>query len=417
MKTIYGFYAANRYWPDKEKLNESYKDLTSRLEDAETYLLTDGVELDAQGDVLVAVPMSGACQAKILNDVAKFDSAILYGAYIDGNASEETCDQMIRGNSAPTLMDTWAVLHRNNNKVMLARNLKELKEELNVLEAYNFVKGANVLKIGETEPWVVSNASSTDVYEKRFGINIIKVSQSELADLYNACSKEQGQKYYDYFVNKASSCVEPNDEDLWNASKMAYCLVELMTKYNAKACAIACFNLLKTGTTSCLGVSYINNETDMSVACECDMDSAITMLLMRKLTKSNLWMANPALRSNGLINFSHCTGPINMNCDCNYILRNHHESQIGVSLQIDYPINQTVTSVRMSNEASQISILKGKTIEGERLNCCRTQMYVEYEDLEKYINTALGCHQVFAFEDIRSKIMQLASLFGLSVIM
>lgn len=416
MKTIYGFYAANRYWPDADKLNNAYKDLLSRFPGVEAYLLTDGVELEASGDCLVVVPMSGAVQAKILKDVVKFDKAILYGAYIDSNASEETCDQMIRGNAAPTLMDTWAVLHRTSNNVMIARNVEELNDKLNVLDAYFFVKGANVLKIGETEPWVVSNASSTDVYEKRFGVNIICVKQEELAELYNSCSKEDGKKYYDYFVSNASGCEEPSDEDLWNASKMAYSLVTLMDKYDAKACAIACFNLLKTGTTSCLGVSYLNDCTDKSVSCECDMDSAITMLLLRKLTKSNLWMANPALRSNGLINFSHCTGPIHMNGKCDYILRSHHESQIGVSLQIEYPINQVLTSVRISNEASQITVLKAHSTKGERLNCCRSQVYVDYEDKEKYLNTALGCHQIFAFDDIVQKVKDLANLFGLQVL-
>lgn len=415
MKTIYAFYAANRYWPNKEKLEVAYNDLLSRLDNAETYLLTDEVTLSADGDCLVVIPMSGAVQAKILNDVSRFDKAILYGAYIDDNASLETCDQMLRANAAPTLMDTWAVLHRTSNNVMLARNIKELNEDLNVLEAYFFVKGANVIKIGKTEPWVVSNAKDNKTYEDRFNIKIINVEQQELIDLYNSCSDENGKKYYDYFVNNAKGCKEPSDLDLVNASKMAYCLIELMNKYNAKACAIACFNLLKTGTTSCLGVSYINDCTDMSISCECDMDSAITMLLMKKLTKSNLWMANPALRSNGLINFSHCTGPIHMNGECSYILRNHHESQIGVSLEIEYPENSVLTSVRMSNEASDITILKAKTVKGERLNCCRTQIYVEYEDVDKYLDTALGCHQIFAFDDIESKVKKLSKLFELNI--
>ena len=66
MKTVYAFYAADRYWPDREKLEKAYKDLTARLNPCDSYLLTDGVELEDDGDVLVVVPMSGAVQAKIL---------------------------------------------------------------------------------------------------------------------------------------------------------------------------------------------------------------------------------------------------------------------------------------------------------------------------------------------------------------
>ena len=416
MKTVYAFYAADRYWPEKEKLERAYQDLKTRLNPGDAYLLTDGIELEADGDVLVVVPMSGAVQAKILKDVRRFNKAVLYGSYIDGNGNAETVDQMLRANAAPTLMDTWAVLHRESNNVMIARNQKELEDKLSVLNAYFFVKGAKILKIGQTEPWVVSNAGSISAYEERFGVTIIPVEQSEVEQRYYETTREESRKYHDDFGGNACGCEEPDDEDLWNASRMAAALVSVMEKYEADACAVACFNLLKTGTNTCLGVSFVNNTPDKIAACECDMDSCLTMLLMKKLSRSNLWMANPALRSNGLVNFSHCTGARNMNGNRQYILRSHHESGIGVSLQIDYPLEETVTSVRVSNEARDITIQKGKTVKGERLNCCRTQIYVRYDDFDKYLNTALGCHQVFAFDDIADKVRDLAGLFGLNIL-
>ena len=416
MKAVYAFYAADRYWPDREKLEKAYKDLTGRLNPGEAYLITDGAELNADGDVLVVVPMSGAVQPKILKDAHRFDKTILYGSYIDGNGETDTIDLMLQANAAPTFMDTWAVLHRESNNVMIARNAKELEDKLSVLDAYFFVRNSRILKIGETEPWVVSNAGSVSAYEERFGVTIIPVEQSEVEQRYRETTREEARKYHDDFGGKACGCEEPNDEDLWNASRMAAALVSVMEKYNANACAVACFNLLRTGTNTCLGVSYVNNTTDKIAACECDMDSCLTMLMMKKLSKSNLWMANPALRSNGLVNFSHCTGARNMNGDCRYILRSHHESGIGVSLQIDYPLEETVTSVRISNEARDITIQKGKTVKGERLNCCRTQVYVKYDDFDKYLETALGCHQVFAFDDIADKVKDLAGLFDLRIL-
>ncbi len=416
MKTVYAFYAADRYWPDRENLEKAYNDLTGKLNAGDAYLLTDGVELEATGDVLVVVPMSGAVQARILKDARSFDKVVLYGSYIDGNAETETVDRLLRANAAPTLMDTWAVLHRESNDVMIARNLRELEDKLSVLEAYFFVRGARILKIGETEPWVVSNAGSVSAYEERFGVTIIPVEQREIEQRYYETTREEARKYHDDFGGNACGCEEPDDEDLWNASRMAAALVSVMGKYDADACAIACFNLLKTGTNTCLGVSFVNNTPDKIAACECDMDSCLTMLLMKKLSKSNLWMANPALRSSGLVNFSHCTGARNMNGNCQYILRSHHESGIGVSLQIDYPLEEIVTSVRVSNEAKDITINKGKTVKGERLNCCRTQVYVKYDDIDKYLETSLGCHQVFAFDDVADKVRNLAGLFGLNVL-
>ena len=419
MKTIYAFYAANRYWPDQEKLNLAFQMLTSRMNCAENaYLITDETpDTLPQGDCIVIVPMSGAVQKRILDAADHYRAAILYGAYISGNVSEEVSQEMMRANSAPTLMDTWAVLRRKKPQIMLALNDAELQEKLQLLEAYCHVNGATVLKIGQTEPWVVSNASDTKVYEDRFGVRIISVPQADLESLYLNTTREQAAYYYTWFTSHAQKCVEPTDDDLWNAARMAYALIALMEQYHARAAALACFNLLRTGTTACLGVSYVNNSTDMCVSCEGDMDSAITMLLMKKLTKFPLWMANPGIHPDGTINFSHCTSPVSCTgCPASYLLRNHHESGIGVSLQVSMPENCVITACRISNDVSDMTIHKGISVNGPYETACRTQMYIRFDDFDHYLETALGCHQVFAFEDISKPLHAIANMFGLRVL-
>lgn len=419
MKTIYAFYAANRYWPDRSRLLQAYQELTVRLDCADTaYLITDETEEALpQGDCIVIVPMSGAVQRKILAAADRYQGAILYGAYIGGNVSDSVSQDMMRANAAPTLMDTWAVLHRKNPRVALALNEAQLQEKLNLLDAYCHVHGATVLQIGNTEPWVVSNATSPKAYEDRFGVHIVFVPQEDLEALFLETTREQADYYYHWFTSHAKGCVEPTDEDLWNAARMAYALITLMEKYNARAAALACFNLLRTGTTACLGVSYINNSTDMCVSCEGDVDSAVTMLFMKKLSVNPLWMANPGIHPDGTINFSHCTSPVCCTgCMADYVLRSHHESGIGVSLQVSMPENSVITACRISNEASDITIHTGTSLPGHYETACRTQMYIRFDDFAHYCDTALGCHQVFAFEDIAGKLQAVARMFGLRVL-
>ena len=79
------------------------------------------------------------------------------------------------------------------------------------------------------------------------------------------------------------------------------------------------------------------------------MDSAITMLIMKRLTNDNVWMANPNIQSDGMVNFVHCNAPVRINGeDCKYILINHHESGIGVSTQVELPENIKITVCRIS---------------------------------------------------------------------
>jgi len=419
MKCVYLFFAARRYWPDRDRLTAVYEEVSERIaQDGESRLLTDdGQDTYPEGDCAVLVPMSGAVQKRILQAADTYESCILYGAYVQGNASPAALSSMLYANSAPTLMDTWAVLRRRKRNVMLALSEKDLGLKKEVLEAYTYVRGARILKIGETEPWVISNAASTAAYEERFGIQILPVRQQEIVDIYEKTSDEDAEPYRHFFESGSQRSVEPDEEDLRKAARMAYALDTLLEEYHAEGAAIACFDLLRTGTNMCLGVSYINDCTDRFVSCECDMDSAVTMLLMKKLTRNRLWMANPGLHPDGTVNFSHCTGPIHVKgsaCPC--VLRSHHESGIGVSLQIDYPIGTRVTACRISDNAGKITVQMGTSVEGLYEDCCRTQMYVRFDDFDHYLETALGCHQVFAFEDIEKKVRSLAGLFGLTVL-
>ena len=419
MKTVYLFFAAHRYWQNEDELQAAYAELSALSGDAEHHLITESspdIAIDA--DCAVLIPMSGAIQKRILDTAARYESIILYGAYIRGNASPSVCDQMLRCNTAPALMDTWGVLHRTHARASIVLNPGELAETLTVLEAYHHVTHAALLKIGNTEPWVVSNASDSSVYTQKLGVKIIPVEQSELAECYAGTTEQDALPWIRWFREQSTGCAEPTEADMLNACRMACALVTLLEKYHADGAAIACFDLLKTGTTACLGVSFLNDCTDKVISCEGDMDSAVTMLLMKKLTTTKLWMANPGLQPDGTINFSHCTAPLccigSNPLPCT--LRSHHESGIGVSVQVELPVGQTLTACRISDEAGSMTIHRGVSVAGPYEPACRTQMHVKLDDFSHYLNTALGCHQVFAFEDITGRLQKLADLFGLQVL-
>ena len=146
-------------------------------------------------------------------------------------------------------------------------------------------------------------------------------------------------------------------------------------------------------------------------------DSAVTMLMMKHLTSTKLWMANPGLQPDGTVNFSHCTAPICcMGDSLPCTLRSHHESGIGVSLQVELPQKKRVTACRISDEASKMTVHLGYSAAGPYETACRTQMHVRFDDAPHYLRTVLGCHQVFAFEDVEEKLLRLAALFGLDVL-
>ncbi|WP_343084014.1 hypothetical protein [Blautia producta] len=421
MRIVYCFFASRRYWKNEQELLETFQTISKQISGgAASVLVTENGDLEKlpEGDCLAAIPMSGAMQACILKAAELYGKTVLYAAYVRGNAPDKMTQRMLRNNAAPTVMDTWAVLRRGNAPALFAMNEEELARSIKIMDTYIYVQNAKLLLIGETEPWVVSNSSDLGSYEQRFGVKLQHVRQEELAGLYHRTTNEQALVYYRYFSERAQEIIEPTEEDLWNASRMAAALTTLLEKYNAQGCALACFDLLKEGTNSCLAVSYVNDCTAYLAACEGDLDSAVTMLLMKKLTSGRCWMANPGLQPDRTINFSHCTAPIcatgGKPLPC--ILRSHHESGIGVSLQVSLPVDRTVTICRISDEASKITIQRGITIRGAYECACRTQLHVEMEDPLHYLDTVLGCHQVIAFDDITDELQKLAGLFGLEIL-
>lgn len=419
MQTTYLFMAASRYWPDASLLDTAYRQLCADIatEGANCILSLDGGGLESFSEpsdgTAVIIPMSGAVQPYLLRVAAGFAQVILYAAYVQGNTDAGVAARMMTANAAPTLMDCWSVLRKTHPCPRLALDAASLDRLLRVMNARQAVRGSTLLLIGETEPWVVSSSRTRTDYEK-LGIAIRQVPQQEVADLYANMTEEDGAPYAKKFREGASATLEPTDADVLNSGKMTAALLRLLERHQADGFAIACFNLLSLGVTSCLAVSYINDCTDHVAACEGDLDSACSMLLLKRLARTKLWMANPGLHPGGVINFSHCTAPLDIDGkgDYPYALRSHHESGIGASLQVELPLERRLTALRISGRSGTYTVQGGVSEAGAYEAACRTQLYVRFDAFDEYLRTALGCHQVFAFEDLMEEAAMLAESLG-----
>ena len=110
MKTVYLFFAARRYWKNEAELQAAYRELSALAGNAEHFLITESdTDVTVPADCAVLIPMSGAIQKRILTAAAQYENAVLYGAYIRGNASAAVCEQMLRCNTAPALMDVFSM--------------------------------------------------------------------------------------------------------------------------------------------------------------------------------------------------------------------------------------------------------------------------------------------------------------------
>ena len=415
MKTIFAMFGATRYW-EKTALEAAAAQIEMTMKGVadECILVTDGVfpaGIPQKDAACIILPMSGAVQAPLVAFASGFGKVTLFAGYVEGNFGAGLRHDMLRLNAAPTLMDSWAVLKRTHANVSLCLSRDELTPA-NPPEAMG-----KLLLIGGIEPWVISASRDFAAYEKA-GVTVQQVPQEELAALFNAVAPADADALTARFTNNADACVEPSRTDVEAAARLGIALERLLVRENADGAAIACFNLIpQLGTTSCLAVSHINESTRFAAACEGDLDSAVTMLLMKRVTSMGVWMANPNLQADGSVNFAHCTAPLSV-CGqtCRFVLRNHHESGRGVSPEVHFPTGGRVTLCRFSAAEGKLTAMGGIAEPGEREETCRTQLRVRPDDFGRYLETALGCHQVLAFEDIGAELRALGRSLGLTVV-
>lgn len=421
-KNIVCVFANAKYWTDNVELDKAYLQICNELSGIfDSFKLITTEEEAAMlegGQTLIAIPMSGAVQPAMIVAASKFSSVIIYPSYIENNFSKDLCDKMLAYNAAPAVMDTYAVLKREDRPVKFSLNKDELVSTLRVINAYNAVKGAKLLLIGDVEPWVISPTRNLEKYENQLGVRFEKLGLEVMKSYYEAVSDAELDAFMNARKDLDKKRIEPTCEDIVRASRFAVAFEKLLRDKGADGAAIACFKLLsELNTTACLALGHINSDTELIAACEGDVDSAVTMLMIKKITDKSVWMANPNLLSDGSINFVHCTAPSTVaGVACDTVLRNHHESGIGVSPEVTFPEGLNLTVCRYSIEESAMFIHRGKGFAGLNQNSCRTQYRVVLDDFSEYIKNTLGCHAVFAFEDVKDELDMLAELLKIKVV-
>ena len=208
--------------------------------------------------------------------------------------------------------------------------------------------------------------------------------------------------------------IEPNEEDVRNAAKLQSIFIELLQQYEADCFCTKCFELIgRINTTACLALSFLNSSAVWCGACEGDLDSAVSLLVMRKLTGKNPWMANPIVMEKDKLILSHCSAPVTEEGPLPLTLRSHHESGKGVSTEVSFPLQKTVTLMRIGNHMESIQYFTGIAEKIPDIRTCRTRLQIQVEGLEDRMSEILGCHFTLVYGDFTKELSVFAKLADL----
>ena len=249
--------------------------------------------------------------------------------------------------------------HQGVGKVMMSPQDTELCTKDNVqctkVPSEGLLYSAQALRlgvVGQPSDWLISSGVNYADVAKRMHIEIVDIPIEEVSSLGEV------------------------DPGMKGAEAIYARLKEIVQQYNLQGVTLRCFDLLTTcKNTGCIALSKLNDE-GIPAACEGDIPTLLTMMIVKRITGELCFQVNPArIQANGEMLFAHCTLPLGMTEKHEYTT--HFESGIGVAIHGDLPTGD-YTLVKMSGDMQRLLAVD---VALERCqfesNLCRTQVWIQ----------------------------------------
>lgn len=420
------------YWSDEAELaqfqNTLEKELTRAFEESGVNLKFHRIQgepkpeqLDAlrEAEVLVLFPLSGGSQEGIL-EIGKGATfkAVFNGYLPESGLSEALTHKILHRNGHPASTDSYAYFRQAGHGVSWLSSLAALKAYGLAWQASQRLRHARLLKIGETEPWVINSCRDPQRYRERLGVEIVPMEREALYDLYRRTTDAMARKHAERWRGRAGRLLEIGNEDILKACRVVTAMETLLQNHEADGLSMACFAMIgDIDTTSCLALSTLNDSASYIGACEGDLEAGVTLFLLKALGADFVWIGNPIIHPEGILDLVHCTAPV---CGCGtefkYQLTRHHESGRGVSPEVQLPAGRPVTLARIGGNLERIVRFGGVSRSvGDKLPACHTQIRVELDGVSsrQVIDSLLGTHLVLTFGDFRPELDFASRFLGL----
>ncbi|MCI1647423.1 MAG: fucose isomerase [Bacteroides sp.] len=266
----------------------------------------------------------------------------------------------------------------------------------NNYQAQHVIAKYRIGVIGTPSPWLIASNVDYLLSKRRWGIEYIDISLDKVYKYFHQIKDEEVQEACTTLTNKALAIREASPKDIEKAMRLYYALKKLVQDEHLGAITLNCFKLIENiDTTGCLALSLLNDEGIMA-GCEGDLQSIFTQIAVKALTGKASFMANPSMINihNNEIVLAHCS--IGLEQTERYIVRNHFETEKGVSIKGILPTGD-VTVVKCGGEClDEYYLSTGTLIENTNyINMCRTQVRIKMDTPSDYfLKNPLGNHHI-----------------------
>jgi hypothetical protein len=316
---------------------------------------------------------------------------------------------------------------KNKNVILMSTSdWADLDRAVAMLRVPVWMKKTRILCVGGLQG--TAAARSAEQVKKKLGAELVTVDNKLILEAAKAIDAKAAEEEAErYWISQAQKIVEPKRAEIIDSVRYYLAVKDLMIREKAQAIASS----LCMGTPrGCLTFSKLN-DLGLVGACEGDIDSTLTMLLMTYGFGVPGFITDPVIDTakNAMIHF-HCTSATKMDGPGGkrlpFVLRNQTDTGGGVAVQAENRIGQPVTCAKLVNLDTML-VCPGKIIEVSTSPlACRTQFTQTVRDARQlFLNWSAGAfqggimamlHRVVFYGDYAKGLQELGDLMGFRVI-
>lgn len=250
-----------------------------------------------------------------------------------------------------------------------------------------------VHRMADTRIAAVHGTEESEQVLEPLGTTLHHIPLERFAELYDATADaDEARAIADIYRSAAKDIIEPNGEEILEAARTYVANRKMMEQYGCDAITMDCLGLVANRRTPppCMAYMQLLNEGTCG-ACERDVTATLSLLLSSYLLERPAFLHNPSPNTvNNTYVGAHCTAPTKMDGfdapDSEYILRSHHESDIGVAPQVLLREDQDVTMMKFINYGELMActgniIRNIQTRPDDGVGGCRTAFEMSVDDV------------------------------------
>ena len=292
-----------------------------------------------------------------------------------------------------------------------------IEDGLQMIKAKRMFEETRILHIrgNLTEETVMDN----------LGTKVKAIPRDTFNERYNKMEvTEEVKKTASKMRRGAKKIVEPTEEDIINSARVYTTAKRLMADEQANALSMDCLGMVSQKlipTPPCGAWSRLQDE-GITAGCEADLMGATSLMLSSYLLNRPGFMNDPVPETvKNLFIASHCVSGTRLNGfdkpPAPYILRDHSESSLGVSVQVLWPVGEPVTLLDFKNPREIIvdTDTVVSNLDTPPAGGCRTSVEIKMDNIED-VRDVKGFHQVVVLGNHRKIVEDFCQLYSINVV-